>query len=244
MEINATLNQFGLSDKEASVYTALLELGTSTVNEVANKANIKRTTVYDLLSSLMRSGLVSQTQKGKKRFFYAEEPEKFYKILEEKQNKFLEVLPVLKSLYNTSGQKPKIRYYEGVEGLKTVYNDCLNYNDTILAFASEEIFRKLGKTFFDDYSKIKKEKNISSKTILSRTKQTEEYLESKEDYLREVRIVDKEVFPFTIEMNIYANKISFISFKEEMAIIIESNEISSNMKLLFDLAWKGVGNYL
>lgn len=240
MEINVILNQFGLSDKEADVYTALLELGTSTVNDIASKANIKRTTIYDLLSSLIRSGLVSQTQKGKKRFFYAEEPEKFHKILEEKQSKFLEILPVLKSLYNTSGKKPKIRYYEGIEGLKNVYNDCLSYNDTIFAFASEVIFKKLGKNFFDNYSKVKKEKGVRSKTILSRTKQTEEYLNSKENYLREVKIVDKDKFPFTIEMNIYANKISFISFKEEMAIIIESNEIADNMRLLFELAWKGI----
>jgi HTH-type transcriptional regulator, sugar sensing transcriptional regulator len=240
MEIRTILNQFGLSDKESDVYLSLLELGISGVNDIANKANIKRTTVYDILSSLTKFGLVSQTQKGKKRFFYAEEPERFNKLLQEKQSRFSEILPILKSLHNTSGVKPKIRYYEGITGLKTVYNDCLNYNDVILAFASEKIFEKLGKDFFDDYSKKKKLRGIASRTILASTKKTKEYLETSKKYLREIKIIDPKKIPFTIEMNIYANKISFISFKEEMAIIIESNEIANNMRLLFELAWKGI----
>ena len=49
---------FGLSAKEAKVYLALLELGPSTMTEVARVANINRTTGYPVLETLAAKGLV------------------------------------------------------------------------------------------------------------------------------------------------------------------------------------------
>jgi hypothetical protein len=41
-------------------------------------------------------------------------------------------------------------------------------------------------------------------------------------------------------MNIYGNKVAFMSFSEQLGLIIESNEIAKNMKFLFELAWNGI----
>ena len=84
MEISEKLKEFGLNNKETDVYLACLELGESSVNEIAIKSNIKRTTIYDILESLIKKGLISQTQRGSKRKFFAEEPEKIKKIIERK----------------------------------------------------------------------------------------------------------------------------------------------------------------
>ena len=46
MEITDVLKLIGLDDKEASVYMALLELGTATVNPIATKAEIKRPSIW------------------------------------------------------------------------------------------------------------------------------------------------------------------------------------------------------
>ncbi|MDP2917995.1 MAG: helix-turn-helix domain-containing protein, partial [bacterium] len=53
------LTNLGLSDKEAACYLALLELGPSTVSEIAGLAKINRTTGYDILESLANYGLIS-----------------------------------------------------------------------------------------------------------------------------------------------------------------------------------------
>jgi len=243
MHLNEVLAQFGLQHKEDDVYLACLELGMAGVSEIAIKANIKRTTTYDVLANLIKKGLVGQTQKGKKRLFYAEQPEKLNKLLAEKQNKLAEIMPILKSLYNTAGTKPKIRYYEGKEGLREVYRDTLNYQGELVAFVTENIIKHLGQDFADEYINKRTKAKITVRAIAPDTEEMIEYQKEDKKYLKQTKLVPKNKFPFTIEMNIYGNKLAFVSFKEEMGIIIESNEITNNMRLLFELAWQGTGSY-
>lgn len=239
MQLNEVLAQFGLDFKEDEVYLALLELGTSTVVQIAKKAGIKRTTAYDVLSGLEKKGLIGQTIKGKKRLFYSEEPEKLKKLLREKERILEEALPMLKSLYNTAGSKPKIRYYEGKEGLKEVYLDTLDYNGELLAFVTEDIIKHLGDDFAARYMKKRVKAKITVRAIGPDTEEIIEYKKLDKEGLKKTLLVPKDKFPFTIEMNIYGNKLAFMSFKEQMGVIVESNEIAANMRLLFELAWKG-----
>jgi HTH-type transcriptional regulator, sugar sensing transcriptional regulator len=239
MDLNSVLAQFGLGFKEDDVYLALLELGTSSVAKIAKKAGIKRTTVYDVLNGLEKKGLVGQTVKGKKRLFYAEEPEKLGKLLDEKKEMLEEALPQLKSIYNTAGSKPKIRYYEGKEGLKEVYRDTLSHDGELQAFASENIVKYLGEDFASEYMSKRVGVNIFAKVIGPDNEEMQKYKKVDKDGFKKTKLVPEKKFPFTMEMNIYGNRVALMSFSENMGMIIESNEISDNMKLLFDLAWIG-----
>ena len=151
MEISQTLEQFGLEGKKADVYLATLELGSATVIEIARKAGIKRTTCYDILLDLIGKSLVSETSKGKKRFFIGEDPETIQKKLQAKERLFSEILPLLKSMHTVSGTKPKIRFYEGLEGVREVYWDILKYSGEFVAFGSEDVVRILGEKWTEDY---------------------------------------------------------------------------------------------
>ena len=51
-ELQELLLQAGLSEKESGVYLGILELGRGTVSQISRKANINRTTGYDILDSL------------------------------------------------------------------------------------------------------------------------------------------------------------------------------------------------
>ena len=55
----AALVNFGLSEKEAKVYLACLEIGDASANEISLKSDLPRTLVYDILERLIDSGLVS-----------------------------------------------------------------------------------------------------------------------------------------------------------------------------------------
>ncbi len=241
MKIEEVLKQFNLSDKEIKVYLSCLELGQTSVTNLAKKAGIKRPTVYDILTELTRRGLVGQTQKGKKRLFYAEEPERLNKLLDEKKAQLEEVMPLLKSFYNTAGEKPKIRYYEGIDGLKEVYRDTLNYTGNLYAFVSDNILAYLGKDFANEYKLKRTNNKIFARVIGPDTDKIKKYKLSDEADLKVTRLVKKEKYPFTSEMDVYGNKVAFISFKEKMGVIIESNEIANNMRLVFNLAWRGCG---
>ena len=53
------LKDFGLSDNETTVYLALLKIGNSTANRVAEITGLKRSTTYDNLNLLASKGIVS-----------------------------------------------------------------------------------------------------------------------------------------------------------------------------------------
>ena len=85
MEIIKNLQEQGLSEKEAKVYVACLELGDTTAGDVSFKSKLPRTLVYDLLSKLIEKGLIAYVIKNNIKYFKASEPQQFIKILKEKQ---------------------------------------------------------------------------------------------------------------------------------------------------------------
>src|SRR3989344_2058210 len=120
MELTEVLNKTGLDEKEAKVYLALLELGTADVTDIAVKAHIKRPTCYLVLDNLKNKGLVSQVP-AKVNLFTAESPEKLASEMYKKQELYKRFLPNMLALYNAKKDKPQVQLFEGVEGVKQVY---------------------------------------------------------------------------------------------------------------------------
>jgi hypothetical protein len=171
--------------------------------------------------------------------FIGEDPEKIAKNLVRKEEKFNEIFSQLKSFNNVRSIKPKIRFYEGVKGIREVYLDTLKYSDEFLAFGSEDILKTVGNEWMEDFIRRRIRKGIRVRAILPMTEYTrEKLLYRDEKQLRSVKLIEAKNFPFTIEVDIYGeSKISFISAKEQLAVIIESFEIFNTIKSIFELLW-------
>jgi len=239
MELKSQLQQLDLHGKKADVYLACLELGASSVIEIAKKAGIKRTTAYDILLDLEQKGLISQTTKGKKRLFVGEDPEKIKKDLQAKERMFSEILPMLKSAYNVRGVKPRIRFYEGLEGLKETYNDTLKYTGEMLVFASEDVVKILGLDWANNYMAKRTKNNLRVRAIMPSSEMLmKDIIPRDQEFLRTSKLIDPKKYPFSMEINIYGHsKVSLMSSKEQLGITIESTEIYNTMKLIFELIW-------
>ena len=72
------IEKLGLSEKEAKVYLASLELGPSPVQVISQKSKVNRATTYVVIDSLMAMGLMSTYDEGKKTFFTSESPESWW----------------------------------------------------------------------------------------------------------------------------------------------------------------------
>lgn len=245
MELTKQLEQFGLEDKKAEVYLACLELGPSSVQSIAQKTGVKRTTIYDILTNLIEQGLITQTIKGKKRLFIAEDPEMIKSLLQKKEREFDQLLPELKSLHFIPGLKPKIRYYEGLDGVKKVLNDTLTSREKILRaiVPMKDLIDLIGEDYFNEYTNRRIKLGYHLRVIRPTIKEVisirEKYKQgTSKAHFREVNYAPKD-FAFSMSMFLYDHKVILISSKKEnFGMIIESEEFAYNQKALFEVLWK------
>jgi len=242
MKTEEILAKLNLEGKKAEVYLASLELKGSTAYAIAKKVGLKRPTVYDILNTLLKEGLVYITLKKGVKYFYPADPERILVKLKEKEAELISVLPFLQNLYNSPKIKPKIQYFEGLEGIKEMYSDSLKSltkGGEILVYSGQDVIKNLQK-YTNDYIKERIKKGIWVKGIYKKTPELVDYMSKNQEQLRTAKLVEENIFPMNCEINIYANKISIASYGREMlGILIESEEIAKSQKAIFGLAWRG-----
>lgn len=253
MDIEAALFQIGLSKNQIKVYLTLLQLGEATIQEITAKSKIKRTSVYHSLDNLAARNLVTFQDKGWHRQYYAENPKKVLLTFKEeqqasiaKEKKFLVILPELVSLYNVKAEKPKIRYFEGIEGIKQIYEETLllKHGEEMLGYGSAVMLEKyLGDEWLKNYWQTRIKRKIFVKAILEDSEIGRAYQESDKKFFRQTLLVSKEKFPFTNFVNIFGNKIYIISFEHLLGVIIDSADITQTQRSFFNLAWEAAGKY-
>lgn len=245
------LQKLGLSDKEAKVYLSSMELGPTPVQGISKKAGVNRATTYVMIESLIERGLMSSFEKGKKRFFTAESPDQLLSILhkeeleaKEKTRQFEGILPELKILFAAAEEKPRVKFFEGVEGLKAIQDDVLKskYDQLDEIVALDASYRTFPPATQDHRQKlIEKTKNIPVRVIYTTKKGA---TLSQKEGRRERRYIPPEKFPFTTDTIIYGNKLAIgTSEGKLMGVIIESKEITEALRSIFNLAWEGAEKY-
>jgi sugar-specific transcriptional regulator TrmB len=240
MHLKDTLKEFGLDDKRAKVYLAILELGTAKAYDIAHKSKISRPTVYDILEKLASDGLVGIYEKRGIRYYIANDPEKIKRKLQEKERAFDAVLPELRSVYNALITKPKMSYFEGIEGIKTVLEDTITGQEKLLygILSMDDLFKTAGKQFMDAQVKKRVATGYQLKVIRSKPKDILETWPTSAQELRELRYSPAGMV-FAMTTYIYDNKVALISSKKEnFGMIIESNEFHQNMRHLFGALWQ------
>ncbi|KXJ98680.1 MAG: Sugar-specific transcriptional regulator TrmB [Parcubacteria bacterium OLB19] len=73
------LNKIGLTDNESRVYLASLQLGPAKVAQLSRISNVKRTTIYPIVESLHRKGLIFEKEVGLKKIFCSRKSRSFGK---------------------------------------------------------------------------------------------------------------------------------------------------------------------
>lgn len=246
--IQTLLEQLNFSRKESLVYLALLEIGPAKAAAIAKKTRLNRTTVYDLFDMLSQKGLVSKYKKGGSTFFNALDPKQLLSYLdrekeekiketERKKQQVAQLLPQLISLQNIYSAKPKMQFFEGEKGMREAYEDTLNSKEIILAYANVQTMHEALPNFFPEYYKRRAQKKIFIRGILPKNKLSIERARHNQEEMRDTRFLP-EGMSFSPEVNIYNNKILVASWKEKMAIIIESKELADLMRLVYSLLWE------
>jgi sugar-specific transcriptional regulator TrmB len=252
------LQQLGLTDKEAEAYLSLLEIGTNAVSVIAQKSKLTRTTVYSVLEALKKRRFVVSQEKNNILYYTAERPEVVCSLLDQelrelniRRHTFQQLMPEFRALINQSQTVPKVRYFEGIEGIKQIYEDTLdltNYRkhklEKLVFSCAPDMTGEL-KKYFEGYLKRRAASKISARAIFPDTKESKQNIKEDKRLLRVSRLVPHDKFPFTCEMSIYGNKMSYMSLQQNSyhGVIIESEEIMSSQKSMFELAWIGAKTF-
>jgi sugar-specific transcriptional regulator TrmB len=241
------LTSIGLSEKEAKIYLTLLEIGSQPISVAAKKANINRTTSYLIIDDLKKKGLVSTFTKESIKYVTAEPPESILKFLQLEQNRLenqktniQEHITELKSIQHKSAHKPKVYFYEGLQGIIQTYQDTINVGQTIYAIECDsEMSTEIEEYLHDHYIPERIKKNIYAEAIMPDSKENQEVKKRDSKEYRKTKLIDKPFFNFKVDLNIYGNKTAFIVFEGNnyMSVIIESEEIANSLKALFKIVW-------
>ena len=241
------LQLLGLSEKEGKVYLACLELGSDTVQNIAQKASINRPTAYLQIESLKNKGLLSELTKGKKTYYAAEAPERlttllntFEEDLRLRRVELARILPNLTELFVNAGERPRVRFFEGIEGVEAVSEDFLKTKSkTIQGILNlDKVAAILGKRA-KLYSRRRIAKGIHSQSIY--TSQAGPSANASDPAeLREAKFIAFDKFPVSTDITIYDNKVALITYElKPTAVIIENQQIADMMRALFFLIWNG-----
>ena len=246
-----TLKQLGLSEREAKIYLASLELGPETAQKIAQKSGITRTTAYAQIKSLVKRGLMNINRRDKKLFFAAESPENLSVLINSRKKEFLilrnelrRLVPKLRLLFETTDERPRVKLFEGREGLKSIIKDFARSKfSSVEEFTStDEAYEFLPPQRNDYRQKLKaKFRNIPMRIIY--TSKRGAFLKPK-DKLKERRFLPKDQFPFSGSITIYGNKLFLIGQKKTViGIHVESKEIANTLRKMFNLAWDAAAKY-
>lgn len=239
------LQNLGLSEKESKVYMTALELGPDTVQNIAKESGINRATTYVQIGTLKEKGLMSEFEKGKKTFYVAESPNRLKNLLKviekELQIKKTEadtVIPDLLSIFEGMGDRPRVRFFEGVEGAKAMRSEFLKVKSKMIYGIVD--YDKLFQYFpsqQDDYTKLRAEKKIKTKTFYVSKNGPVPEANSKR-FLREAKYISSEKMFIDASITIYDNKISISTYSSNpISIIIESEAIAKTARSIFEYTW-------
>lgn len=249
------LESMGLSEKEARMYLSLLQSGTRATSFLARRCGLNRGTGYVVLHSLWAKGFALKSVKQNLQYFTAVEPRHLPDLLEAKQRDLEQVKLRLQqsmgdfaALLNPSTTKPKIQFFDGVEGARRVLLGTLSSKDKVLrAFLSiADIADAVGGDFFDHYTTQRVKKGFTLHAL--RTREKDKLAMERSNIFakrfapsvaqrRYIRYLSEDLaFPMT--MYLYDHTIAAISSaSERFALLIESREMAEMQKKIFMLLW-------
>lgn len=240
MILDKTLQQLGMSEKQALVYLAALELGKATALSIARKSELKRPSVYVTLEELMHKGFIKRVPKGTTTYYIAEDPTSLLNQIDSQKKQLVNIMPVLKAMHHASAQKPQIKYFEGREGVREAYRAFRKAKKYILFYGSIKHIVKHFPDSFLDAEEIK-EMKIDVTEIVSGDPVDIAYanrIQATKNPRHKVRKLKKGT-SLILDSVIYDDNILIVSLKGTFfGVLIQSKDIAQSYKILYELAWQ------
>jgi HTH-type transcriptional regulator, sugar sensing transcriptional regulator len=234
------LESLGLTEKEALLYMTLLKTGPATVLQLAIQTMIKRPTIYTNLKSLQSHGLVELHAVGLKTRYAAASPERLESMLRDKKRHLDTIFPELMGLHKLRGNKNVIKYYEGIEGVKTVYDNILREirtNDPYYVIADQHNWETFDEEWFEDYLERKARRTLDARIIFKDSKIARRFEMMASAWKLNIKVTDREL-DIAGDIVICPQRLILHNFTPPItAAVIEHPDIIQTHLNLFRFIW-------
>jgi|SRR3989338_3590733 len=234
-----TLEEIGLTKREAELYLSLIEIGSSSATQLMQKTGLHRAVVYDLLDRLIEKGLASFAIKGKKKYFEATNPQRLLEIEKGREDKIKEIMPHLLEMSKFTS-KLEVKIYKGKEGLKTVFENIISSGvKEWLVIGSSGKTITIMPEYLQLFQKRRAREGIKTRALMINNetgKKRGKELEKLE--LTEVRYLPKNIHSPTV-IQIYDDKTVLHSNTSEtpFVIVIDNKDITASFREYFGTLW-------
>lgn len=233
---NNLLKSLNLTDDQAAFYLASLELGQANIQELAKKSGVKRTSIYNFIDEMKERGFIQETRKKKRNVYSGVHPEQLVTMEQMRITELQRLMPELKAIYNKTQTKPRVTFYEGVEGLKETLADFIRVGKPMIGWADFSFRQKILGNFFDEFAPIRAKHNITYQAIVRDTSEARAWGKKNIGHLREHRYIECE--PFNTETLVYGDHVLMLSYQQKaFAVLIEDANIAATLRIAWQQLW-------
>jgi sugar-specific transcriptional regulator TrmB len=239
------LTRFNISPTASKVYIALLELGKSSADKIAKRAETYKANVYDALEKLSQLGLVSYVFEENKRLFIPTNPkklpqmiedikEKQFRTIDELKRELNDIMPQLKAKYESVKEKDLFEIYRGRKAYKSIINEILKEKPKIWKGFGNFQVQAFFPIDFQRWFKNVEIKLFSTKSdeIIKRMKEAEKTTSVQVIWL------PKEVY-MPIVWVIFGDNVLIVLYEHDLILMrIKSEQIVKTFSNQFDYLWK------
>lgn len=242
------LSAVGLNDTEAKCYSALLAKKEWMPALLAQEIKESRTNCYKLLDKLAEVGLAERFDKNKKLHYRATNPARLVQLLHErreaeaKARRELEIgVQDLMDEYLKVHEQAGVRYFQGKEDLKKIYEDQVADKRPIYFINALSAIDYYGYGHMHTLRMLPVKAGIPRHTITPDTKKAHaNWQEVDQKALLARTWLKEDDYTAPVEWGAYGNKVYIVSFGEEASgMIIESPQIADSFRQLFKLLDRG-----
>ncbi len=237
------LEEIGLSSSESKVYLGLLKLGECRVGKIIEETEIASSKIYDVISKLVKKGLVSYKIKEKTKYFRSSHPKYIQLLLEEKKKHVENSQEILKkelekNSFGSVNEEGRVEFFEGMKGVRMAHNILFSKarkNSILKYMFPYQIITEEQDLFYKKLWLDHQELNLNSRGLV---------MEKLKDDSLFNKIIDHKTmkfvsFPLPGTIDILENTILIISWTNKpTAVLIESGEIVKHFENYFDSIWE------
>ena len=245
--LSAQLQKLDLSENEATILGKLIEHSPASATYLARSCEMSRSSVYALLAALISKGFVATTYKNDVKQFTVSDYSTFENYIAhekesivEKENAISSLKDAFEILNNQRIHVPSILFFEGIVGLKKIYQNMLREagdGDTFYVMRDETLLRPEWKFVFEEqWQNSKRRKKISTLLLLNDTATERKRKNEYKKFFKVTTAFLPKNYPLKeFSIMVIGDMVGIISMKNDQLIGIQitSQHIADNYRQLF-----------